>query len=172
MNKGRLQSGDEPTANYSDDENAEDDTATRRNRREATRIVKASVNHLASSLASDKDLRKGQIVSMNTMDADGNIGINLVAIEHADEETYRRVRNLDRNHYSQLLNEPISYPDDTTQRNIETPGFRVIMSTRALLDRWTDSHYWKRDLIIAGVALALGAITFIIAWREFSPYWR
>lgn len=166
---GSDYTGDEPTDNYSDGEGAEDPLDSRRRRKQATKLVAAQMNHLASMVKRDKDLHAGAIISNRTPDNEGNLGVNIMGVTDTNEETFRRVRGLDRTHESQLHAKRMVVSDQANGTQ-EIAGHRVTINQRVLISRWLDSEKWKRDAVIALSACFIGFALFYYGYLDISPY--
>jgi hypothetical protein len=169
--RGHAQRGDEPTDNFSDDEGEQDTTALKRERRERVKVVNATKSSIVHRAVNETPgFKNAQVSVPSLVDSQGRVGVALTGVNRVDEDTMRKVRNIDRSSQSEVVMTELNYTNHETQTNVQGMGAKLTFNALHVLDRYADSQKWKRDLIIMCVALGGGSFLVYYTFGSLVSY--
>lgn len=163
MSKGTLRRGDEPTEEYSDDEDEKDSDAKRRENKDAVRLTRARSKSIANRIPKAPALRG---VPRDTLEPDtskrgsARLRIPVDGVQSFSDQTMTAARELDRESQTSIYQTTVNQrtPSGIDQRVQQT---FVTFDPEPLLQLWNKSKQWKWYLGFAILAL-IGVIWLLV----------
>ncbi len=168
-NKGISQQADEPTADFSDDEDSEDDPAIKRRRKETTGLL-----HETSARVRRRAVEKlsefGQDVRVSELQVqDGQFGMQVFGV-HDVTKARTAAQAIDPDLHTSLVETNDDVTDKATGTTRIQRNMFLMFEPEGHVRRFVASSAWVRYILLGAVPILVGIYCLNWAWQSLRTY--